>query len=755
MLNKLEFPETLEYSSDGTHLPIEFFMLTVPLCKRIDLKLGYFSSNAIRTLAYGFAQFIYNGGHLRIITNHFLSYEDKLLLAADEEASNIVGEDEIKNLIAKDLEGLAEILKNGDQHFFNCLKFLLKNKRLEIIPVKLKPDKLAHYKQGILDDGTHQVYFNGSCNFTYKGLIDNGESLGIARSWGEPSEKLKIQENAISIDRICKKEDATFEYLLVDQITEVVITKGQDKDLDELIEDELNICDHLAKHPKLAKTFNNYTRIFRQQIEVEKLRIKEESQRPKFPYLEGPREYQKEAYTNWAANDYKGIFAMATGTGKTITALNCLLNETTKTYQALILVPTKVLTKQWEKEAQQFNFQNIIIVSSENKNWENDIRRIISQALFGIDSSFVIIATYASFVKPKFQKLLLKLSTDTILIADEAHNIASPEVLKTLPEVILQKRIGLSATPKRIYDPEGSIVMEGFFEDKEPYTYSYPMEMAIEKEILCPYFYFPKIVLLREEELNSYIEITKKLAKYINAKTGSVESKIYQNYLMKRKQILHKAIGKIEAFADLITEISRSVKGLHNTLVYAPEGFFSELQIDELANNDLDEENRIIDFYSSIIRRIDPNTKIAQYTSSDKDREFIIESFQNSAIDVLVSMKCLDEGVDIPRTEKAIFCSSTGNPRQFIQRRGRVLRKHKDKPFAYIYDLVVIPMVNTYPEDIFEIERSLVKKELERVVHFATMAVNKYEATTVFENICEHYNLNLHSIHYELSINTP
>jgi F0F1-type ATP synthase delta subunit len=252
-------------------------MLTVPLCKRIDLKLGYFSSNAIRTLAYGFAQFIYNGGHLRIITNHFLSYKDKMLLAEEKEASNIVAENEIKNLIENDLEGLAEILKNGDQHFFNCLKYLLKNNRLELIPVKLKPNKLAHYKQGIMDDGLEKVYFSGSCNFTHNGLIENGETLGISRSWGETSERLKIEENTLSIDGICKKEDLAFEYLLVDQITEVIYAKGQDKDLDELVEDELTNIDNLAKHPKLAKTFKNYTQSFRQKVELDKQKIKEES----------------------------------------------------------------------------------------------------------------------------------------------------------------------------------------------------------------------------------------------------------------------------------------------------------------------------------------------------------------------------------------------------------------------------------------------------------------------------------------------
>lgn len=201
MLNKIDYPDTLEYSSDGEHPPIEFYLQTISCCKRIDLKLGYFSSNAIRTLSYGFAQFIHNGGTLRIITNHYLSYRDKQLLSEDN-IENLVNEPDIKHFIDDDLEGLADILKNGDQHFFDCLKYLLKIKRLQIIPVKLKPNRLAHFKQGILDDGLHQVYFNGSCNFTAKGLIDNGESLTVSRSWGEKSEKLKIEENIRNIPQV-------------------------------------------------------------------------------------------------------------------------------------------------------------------------------------------------------------------------------------------------------------------------------------------------------------------------------------------------------------------------------------------------------------------------------------------------------------------------------------------------------------------------------------------------------------------------
>ena len=744
MLSKIEYPETLEYSSDGTHLPIEFFMLTVPLCKRIDLKLGYFSSNAIRTLAYGFAQFIYNGGHLRIVTNHFLSYEDKMLLVAGEESSNTVAEDEIKNLIENDLEGLAKLLKNGDQHFFNCLRFLLKNDRLQLIPVKLKPDKLAHYKQGIMDDGSNQVYFSGSCNFTYKGLIENGESLGIARSWGEFSEKLKTQENALSIDRICKKEDTSFEYLSADQITEVIFTKGQDRNLDELIEDELDICDQLAKLPKLAKPFIDYTKTFRLKIESEKHKKREESQKPKFPYSEGPRDYQKEAYENWVANDYKGIFAMATGTGKTITALNCLLNEYKKTglYQAIILVPTNDLQRQWIKEVGKFNIKDPIVVGIDS-DWKNRLSRLTTNFQFERLKSFVVISTYVSFSRYTLQNFLKYFPKGTILIADEAHNIASPKVLEVLPSTQFDKRIGLSATPKRIYDAEGTEEMNRFFSDQPPYIYSFSMEEAIAKGILCQYDYYPHLVELTEEELSEYKEITKKLIKFFDTETSSYkDADLATQLLMKRKRIIHKAENKIAMFKSVAKDEFKKRGSLKYTFVYVPEG---------IDNNSLDDE-KMIQQYNQAIMQTNNQIRVSSFTGESDDRSFVLNAFEKGQIDVLTAMKCLDEGVDIPRTELAIFCSSTGNPRQFIQRRGRILRQHVDKKSAVIHDLVVIPKLDAKDRknESFDMERSQVENELRRVADFAFMARNQYEAIESVNKICAYYDLNLFSINENL-----
>lgn len=732
MLSKIEYPKTLEYSSDGTHLPIEFFMLTVPLCKQIDLKLGYFSSNAIRTLAYGFAQFIYNGGHLRIITNHFLSYQDKMLLS-ETESQSTVNEQEIKHFIERDLEGLAEILKTGDQHFFNCLKYLLKINRLEIIPVKLKPNKLAHFKQGILDDGTNQVYFNGSCNFTYKGLIDNGESLSIARSWGEESERLKINENIQTIRSIWSKEDPAFEYINSDQITEVIQLTGTDKQLDELVYDELIIYDRLSKLPSLEKTFKNYTTDF-------KKRIKEEKLKPRFPYPEGPRDYQKEAYESWVANNYKGIFAMATGTGKTITALNCLLNEYTKSgvFQAIILVPTNDLQLQWVKEVGKFNIHSAVVVGID-VDWKKQLSKLTTLFQYGGNKSFVVISTYVSFSRFSLQHFLKYFPKETLFIADEAHNIASPKVLEVLPEVSFNKRIGLSATPKRIYDDEGTEAMDDFFMNKPPYVYTFTMEEAIAKGILCQYEYFPHLVELTEEEFDEYKDITLKLIKFFDSETMKfTNADAATQLLMKRKRIIHKAENKLSVFKQIIKDEFKKRGQLKYTFVYVPEG----------TDYNTIEEEKIIQQYNQVIMQTNNTIRVASFTGESNDRSFILDSFEKGQIDVLTAMKCLDEGVDIPRTELAIFCSSTGNPRQFIQRRGRILRQHIDKNFAVIHDLVVIPKMdyNKDKSETYNMEKSQVENELRRVADFAFMARNQYDAIGVVKDICSYYDIDLFTI---------
>ena len=753
MLKSIKYPETLEYSSDGENLPIEFFMLTVPDCKRIDLKLGYFSSNAIRTLAYGFAQFIHNGGVLRIITNHFLSIKDKLLIT-DDDFQPTIDDNRVEYLINNDLESLAKILEKGDQHFFDCLKYLLKHDRLKIIPVKLKPNRLAHFKQGVFDDGINQIYFSGSCNFTYSGLVDNGASLSIARSWGENSERLKIVENLNVIEKICNKEDTGFEYLNPEQIVAIIEKTGKDKQLDELIDDEIHVYERLCRLPSFQKTYTKYKTTFLQLVEEEKIK-------PKFPFPTGPRSYQTEAFNKWITNGQRGLFAMATGTGKTITSLNCLLEIFKKTgyYKALILVPTITLVNQWADECRKFNFNTIIKVCSKSK-WKNDIGGIFTREKLpkAEPISYIIISTYASFSKPLIFDELNHLSAKTLLIADECHNMGSATLLKLLPKVNFKRRIGLSATPDRQFDEEGNKKLFAFFNCDAGYTYEFPMKLAINgdsdkniKPVLCRYFYYPHLVSLIESEMDGYMKLSLRIAKYFNSENERFvkNDPILTALLLARKRIIHKAFNKVSVFSGIINEQYRKKGNLKYTLVYVPEGndpndyFETDLysRTDETETDN--EAAHLIDVFTNAVKEIDNQTTVRKFISGTNDKDNILEQFAKGDIDVLTSMKCLDEGVDVPRAELAIFCASTGNPRQFVQRRGRILRKHDDKPFAYIHDLVVVPEIN--PEsDSYEMERSMLKKELERVNNFASLSENSSYTVEVLLDTMNHYNLNLY-----------
>ena len=175
--------------------------------------------------------------------------------------------------------------------------------------------------------------------------------------------------------------------------------------------------------------------------------------------------------------------------------------------------------------------------------------------------------------------------------------------------------------------------------------------------------------------------------------------------------------------------------------MYVPEGLETDYSnLDEYNENE--EELHLINEYTKIVSATDKSIMVKQYTSNSKDRDNILKDFANCKVHVMTSMKCLDEGVDIPRAELAIFCASTGNPRQFIQRRGRVLRLHKDKVHAVIHDLIVVPLINN-ESDTFEMERHLVERELERVVDFSSLSMNKMDTYEILEEILEYYKLNL------------
>jgi len=755
----IEWPESRRYASDSEWKPIGFFSEGLCNATQFDLLLGFFASSAISVLSDGFAVFLYNGGRMRLVINDILSEEDKKAINR--------GHTE-KYLPAFDLSNLSDIiatLSERDKHFFDCLAWLIQNERIEIKIIAPRNEiGISHTKCGVFSDGLNKVAFDGSCNFSKSALIDNLESLSAYCDWDGGTDKARVMNIEETFNNTFNGGNENVRYLSPDKIKTSISSSFGQKELTQLLKDECSLLSQKrnAVLPSsilhiLEKAHKRVTEIIQRQEETT-IVTNVHDEEPRFPYP-APKDYQIQAFENWRANKQKGLFAMATGTGKTITSLNCLLEIYKRNgyYKALILVPTIALVEQWERECRKFNFKNIYKVCSRIPGWRHDISGLKMMEMTATEStthSYIIISTYSSFCRPTvFQDLNGFPRQKILLIADEAHNMGSGLMLQKLNLISYLRRIGLSATPERQFDTGTNEALQRFFgcSDNE-YTFSYTMEQAIQNGALCEYYYYPHIVHLTDSEMLDYIEVSSKIAK-IMGYTDDDSQDILMRLLLKRKRIIHKAANKKEAFREIITKRWQEKGNLKYSLIYVPEGMkprgqkadVYELEDDIYDNSDVinidDEDKHLIDEYTAIVRDVHPHVMVRQFTSESNDREEMLKEYAEGNIDVLTSMKCLDEGVDVPRSEFAVFCSSTGNPRQFIQRRGRVLRLHPDKRYAVIHDLIVVP--DYFSEDTYNLEKSLILGELKRVREFASLSKNFHESVRILDPYLKKYEISI------------
>lgn len=754
--NDVQWPPHRRFKSRTDWEPAGFFSECLCNSTQFDLMLGFFSSSAISVLSDGFASFLYGGGRMRLVINDILTEQDKNAIAVGKDTADIPFFD------VTDLEKFKSTLSERDTHFFNCLAWLIRNNRLEIKIVAPKHSVgISHTKSGVFSDGVNVVAFDGSCNFSRTALVDNIESLTVSCDWDGSIELAKVENLKEDFETVFQEKSDNVLYLNISDVKTRLTASFDDKPLSDLLDDEYRILQKNLTNNSLPNTVIKALGKAKKRVEFAIANLKKQKEEkiseplvttePKFPYETGPREYQVDAFESWKANKQKGLFAMATGTGKTITSLNCLLEiyQRLGYYKAMILVPTITLVEQWEEECEKFKFDNIIKVCSKTRNWKSSVANIRMLEMSGANDklSYIIIATYASFVRSNIFLELSKFPKQKLLfIADEAHNMGSGQMINRLDEIPYLRRIGLSATPERQFDDSGNRRLMDFFGCTDNYTFEYSMADAIKNGALCRYYYYPHIVKLTDEELEQYVEISKKIAKIIGYKDA--ESKeILERLFLKRKRIIHKAENKKAVFEKIIQSRMQEKGNLKYTLVYVPEGNKpdnNEADIfDKTDEIETDEDAlHLIDEYTRIVRDVNSRIVVRQFTSSSKNREPMLKDFAEGNIDVLTSMKCLDEGVDVPRSELAIFCSSTGNPRQFIQRRGRVLRTHKDKHMAIIHDLVVVPD-NCFSDDSFELEKNLVSTELKRVRDFALLSENLFDTDNVLRDVLNHYNLSI------------
>ena len=719
MLSDVHFKHS--YSS-GYDEPKEFFTEALIESSTFDLGLGFFSSSGIRSLAYGFALFIANGGKMRVVINHILSKEDKE--AIENGQKHLV--DNYESLILSDIAELTKTLSKEDEHFFKCLSYLISINRIEFIATISTKGGLGHDKYGIFtDEKGNKVAFIGSANFSHSALELNGETITVFTS---PDDYKRISEYQTLFDKSWANDTPHLIHIPIDEVKTYISKNFTKVSFEDLVGNSIDL--------RTDNSVNSFCKPLSKRV-LDKLELKE--QEPRFPFPE-ERTIQIDAYNAWMSNGRNGVFAMATGSGKTVTALNCLRKQYKENgyYKAIIVVPTQALAIQWEKEVKAFNYQNVVSTHTD-KDWKNTLSRYTTRSLLDQSKSIVIITTYATFNRKDIQLFINKTKgiESFMYIADEAHNIGSTSSLKHLPHNILL-RIGLSATPERIYDDLGSEKLYEFFNSRPPeYTYRYTMKQAIEENILCHYDYFPIFVELTNSEMEEYEYISTQLRKFIDPDTGKYKPEA-EKLLLKRKRIIHKAENKKVAISDLLEELKQKRK-LDYTFVFVPEGY--EPDYSERDSYDIDQEDiHIIDEYAQMFKN--QGYSYHKYISGLDDAPSILKSFADGDIQILLSMKCLDEGVDIPRAEHAIFCSSTGNPRQFVQRRGRVLRKSKGKDKAKIWDLIVTPP--NVMNDSFGIERNLFISEVKRIVNFAALADNQIDILYGdLKNFCEALRIDL------------
>ncbi len=433
------------------------------------------------------------------------------------------------------------------------------------------------------------------------------------------------------------------------------------------------------------------------------------------------------AIKNWFANNGRGSLKMATGSGKTITALSIIthLYQKAGLKTAVVLCPYKHLVDQWAKEARNFHF-NPLIVHTSRTMWSEDLNRKLLALQDDKDQVLLVLTTNRSFADEFFQRKLAHFPKNSLLVADEAHNLGARDLRTKLPDSI-RWRLALSATPERWFDDEGTDAIFQYFGDVlEP---EFTLEDALKCGALAPYRYYPILVELTDEEQDEYLSLSEKIARVFSKDGFDKENKLLSALLLKRARLMSSAENKLPLLKTLMEGKTDS----KHWLFYCGDG-----RVEDPSSQD---EMRQIESVCRILGR-ELRMKVASFTAETprETRQEISDKLDSGALQGLVAIRCLDEGVDIPSTERAVILASSTNPRQFIQRRGRVLRKPtKDsKKVAEIYDMITIPPLDAVVTDS---ERSMLRKELVRFAEFAKLALNAGEARKVILELQKKYDL--------------
>lgn len=624
--------------------------------------VGYFSSGVFDTIMDGIPTFVRNGGDIRMVASPKLNDEDiEAINLGYEEKERIIGNafsreflEEVENFDDSRLALLAELIARG------------------VLDIKIAVTNTLgdyHDKLGILEDfDGNKVAFYGSANSSKNGYRDNYDKIRVVKNW--------IDGQKDSVDDEVEEFDSLW--------------NGTNKFVD-VYEYKESARKHLLQ---VMERRNNSHKQGNTGIKL--------------------RDYQEEAIKAWVNNDYHGFYVMATGTGKTWTAIYSakrLLEEHSATI--VICAPYKHLVKQWAEDVRKaFPDAVLIMVSSENPSWDQKISQAIINKRYNKNVQIIIISTIVSFNMDRFANVISKDSSDKVLIVDEAHRFTKrSEELKSDYKYML----GLSATPYSGRSAASGKELMKYFGGQ---VFNLPIETALERKFLVPYYYKPIFVYATGDEEDRFRKQSRIIASYF--RTGKcIDPESLAKTLRNRLRIISMAQAKIDGIGDFVNRI----KEKDHVVVYCGDGRLYD---------DTGEEIRHIRQVKRVLNDLD--YKASQFTAQENmaERMELVDAFNKGEISALAAIRCLDEGINIPSIKSALILSSNDDYREFVQRRGRILRLYDGKESAVIYDVVVLPS-----NDMTE----WAKIELRRYREYAKLSINYDETMDELDNLLIQYGL--------------
>lgn len=653
------------YTSYGTeNIANSFLVPALKYTKVYRRSAGFFSSSVLEALMDGIVSLARNGGKIQLIASPRLSEEDIQAISLGYAKR----EEIIDKAFSRDF---VDEIEEMDELRLQLLYQLIAQETLDIRIAVTERIGIYHDKLGILEDFNGDVVvFYGSANATGPGYQNNYEKIRTVKSW--------------------------------------------------IPTDAESIADEQEEFENLWNGVNPFVKVYPYKESAKKniLTIVERKREEKAAGKNDPiqlRDYQEEAIASWMNNGSRGFYVMATGTGKTWTAIYSV-KRLLETHPAMTVIcaPYKHLVRQWAEDvARALPDASLILVSSENPRWEQELTEAIVQQRLKKDTQIVVISTIVSFNLERFQRTIKKSKQEKILIVDEAHRFTKrPDSLKEQFKYLL----GLSATPFSGRNTAKGEELMQFFGGQ---VFDLPIEAALDKGFLVKYYYHPIFVHATDSEESEFNKKSILIASCFRNGV-CIDPENLALHLRARLRIIAMAQEKI----DRIKEILAEVQERNHFIVYCGDG--------RLYNNN--EEIRHIQFVKRTLS--DLGFKSSQFTATENmaERMELVEAFNEGSIDALAAIRCLDEGINIPSITGALILASNDDYREFVQRRGRILRTYGNKKYANIYDVIVLPSHEA---------TKMAEIEFRRFYEYARLAINQEELLSKLELLAGDYGLTL------------